>query len=61
MTWRVEMGNAVPMVAEVLGAQATWKKLTKAGRAAERILGRTPPAPTEPYEQVLDADERGGH
>ena len=29
MTWRVEMGDAVPMVAEVLGAQAAWKKLTK--------------------------------
>ncbi len=34
MTWRIEMGDAVPMVAEVLGAQAAWKKLTKAGQAA---------------------------
>ena len=34
MTWRVEMGDSVPMVAEVLGAQAAWRKLTKAGRDA---------------------------
>ena len=34
MTWRVEMGDAVPMVAEVLGAQAAWKKLTKPAQEA---------------------------
>ncbi len=34
MTWRVEMGDAVPMVAEVLGAQVAWKKLTKPAQEA---------------------------
>ena len=40
MTWRVEMGDAVPMVAEVLGAQAAWKKLTKPAQEAVQAAYR---------------------
>lgn len=58
MAWRVEMGGSGPLVAEVLQAQAIWRKLS--GKQQAAMLAAYPDSRVIGHPLTLNALERHG-